>query len=44
MVREYLLLIWGFKFESEWNNNKYLSRILYDKNGKVESNYLNGVK
>jgi hypothetical protein len=34
----------GFKFEGEWNNNKPWTGILYDKNGKVESKYLNGVK
>jgi hypothetical protein len=34
----------GFKFEGEWKNNKPWNGILYNKDGKITSKYLNGVK
>ena len=34
----------GFKFEGEWKKNKPWNGILYDKDGKTPSKYLNGVK
>ena len=34
----------GFKFEGEWKKNKPWNGILYDKDGKITSKYLNGVK